>query len=446
MSAPAVPTAGEVEIEGVPADLASTCLREYAPELFWYDRSPFLSESARSVLPWLRYEHRDHRAEGAANDGQFDSAVPEPTPAPTGRIGVSFAPEDGVGAYQWAATRDLRLLAPEPAVAEVASDKIDSLRLFREAGVGTPESWVVIADPADATRCWKAAGGRPVVVQRRFNNLTGKGTRLATAPDELGLALQDWRGETLRVSEYLPGIPLTVSGCVAGDVTVISAISHQLVGLPELTPFWGAHCGNQLVADHTLPAGAAARCRQAGRRLGDRLGELGFRGAFGLDLVATPDGSVAAIEINPRFQTVVSLVQAQETAAGLLPMLGTHALATLLPAISVSRVRTACLTLSQLVVAATRRGRLKATVESGAYRLEAGELRPLGPGELTQLRPGEALLWCHAAPGDLVHPGNELVLVQLPCRVAESTERPELNAEARNWIDAIRRRLISEDV
>ncbi|MEU4747064.1 hypothetical protein AB0G02_42305, partial [Actinosynnema sp. NPDC023658] len=56
--------AGRVEIAGVAAD-AATLLRELAPDLWWYDRSPFLSASARPALPWLRYERRDHRAEAA---------------------------------------------------------------------------------------------------------------------------------------------------------------------------------------------------------------------------------------------------------------------------------------------------------------------------------------------------------------------------------------------
>ncbi|MFD7660554.1 ATP-grasp domain-containing protein, partial [Actinosynnema sp. NPDC059797] len=392
-------TAGRVAITGVAAE-AAPLLRDLVPELWWHDRSPFLGASARAALPWLRYEHRDHRAEAAA-----PPAPPLPArPVPAGRAGISFAPEDGTGARSWAAARGLRLLAPARAATAVAADKIDALRLFERAGVAVPESRVVLARPGDAESCWAAGGRRPVVVQRRLNNLTGKGTRLVTGPAELRAALGDWRGERLRVSAYVPGTPLTVSGCVTGDVTAASAVSHQLVGLPELTSCWGAHCGNQLVADDELPAGVGERCRQVCERVGDQLRELGFRGAFGLDLVATPDGAVLAVEINPRFQTVVSLVHAQEVAAGLLPTLGAHALASLLPSVPVRRVRTGCLALSQLVVPATRHGVLGAIPRSGGHRLDAGELRPLGHDRLADLRPGEALLWRHARPGDRVRP------------------------------------------
>ncbi|MGW4113746.1 ATP-grasp domain-containing protein [Actinosynnema sp. NPDC004786] len=428
------PTA-PVELAGVAAGAAAR-LRDLVPELWWHDRSPFLGDSARAALPWLRYEHRDHRAEAAAGS-PAPPALARSVPA--GRAGISFAPEDGAGARAWAADRGLRLLAPAGAAVAVAADKVDALGLFRRAGVAVPTPRVVLADPDDADSCWAAGGGRPVVVQRRANNLTGKGTRLVTDRAGLRAVLAGWRGERLRVSAYVPGIPLTVSGCVTGGATAASALSHQLVGLPELTPYWGAHCGNQLVADDELPAGVAAACRSACERVGDRLRDLGFRGAFGLDLVATGAGAVFAVEINPRFQTVVSLVQAQEEAAGLLPMLGAHALASLLPSVPVRRVRAACLALSQLVVPATDHGVLHAIPESGGYRLDAGRLRPLGRRRLTDLRPGEALLWRHARPGDPVRPGEELVLVQLPHRVAAVGERPPLDPDALAWVHAVRR-------
>lgn len=426
--------AGRVELAGVAAE-AATRLRALVPELWWHDRSPFLGDSARAALPWLRYEHRDHRAEAAG-------PPPPPAPArpvPAGRAGISFAPEDGTGARTWAAVRGVRLLAPASAAVAVAADKIDALALFERAGVAVPPTRVVLASPDDAESCWAAGGGRPVVVQRRVNNLTGKGTRLVTDPAGLRAVLAGWRGERLRVSAHVPGIPLTVSGCVTGGATAASALSHQLVGLPELTPYWGAHCGNQLVADDELPAGVGAECRRVCERVGDQLRGLGFRGAFGLDLVATRDGAVFAIEINPRFQTVVSLVQAQEAAAGLLPMLGAHALASLLPSVPVRRVRAACLPLSQLVLPATDHGVLDAIPESGGYRLDGGGLRPLGPRRLTDLRPGEALLWRHARPGDRVRPGEELVLVQLPHRAAALGERPALDPDALAWVHAVRR-------
>lgn len=417
-------------ISGVPAGEGASLLRRHAPELTWQDRSPFLGAVAAPVIPWLRFAHRDHRREQ-------DVELPVNPGAPEG-FAVSFAPEDGVGAHAWAAAAGLRLLAANPVAVATAADKITSLALFERAGVRTPRTWVVAGD-------LPAAAQVPLVVQRRANNLTGKGTRLVVTRDHLDDVLREWSGQTLRVSAYVRGVPVTVSGCVTRRGTVVSALSHQLVGIPALTPYWGAHCGNQLIAEADLPAGAAARCREVCAAVGEQLGQLGFAGAFGLDLLVTPDAAVLAIEINPRFQTVVSLVQAQERAAGLLPTLGTHVLASLLPSVTVEEVRTSCLKLSQLVVTADRAGVLRKGVASGLHLLADGRLRCLGEGDLAALRPGEALLWAHAHPGDPVRPGEELALLQLPGPAASVQADPELTTEALQWIQAVRRALAVDD-
>lgn len=414
-------------ISGVPLDEGVRLLRQHAPHLTWQDRSPFLGAAAAPAIPWLRFAHRDHRRESGL-------VFPADPPAPQG-LGVSFAPEDGTGAHVWAATAGLRLLAAEPAAVAAAADKITSLELFAAAGVDTPRTWVVDGEIPDA-----ATG--PLVVQRRANNLTGKGTRLVTTPRQRDEVLREWAGETLRVSAHVSGLTVTVSGCVTRCGTVVSALSHQLVGIPALTSYWGAHCGNQLIADDALPPGAASRCREVCALVGDRLRELGFLGAFGLDLLVTPDAAVLAIEINPRFQTVVSLVQAQERAAGLLPALGTHTLAALLPSPPVQDVSTTHLRLSQLVITADRHGVLRERAEPGRYGLEAGRLRQQAGSDLLALRPGEALLWCHAHPGDAVRPGEELFLLQFAGPAASLQPEPELTAQAGEWVRAVRRSVV----
>ncbi|MEU7481769.1 ATP-grasp domain-containing protein [Lentzea sp. NPDC042327] len=414
----------------MPLDEGVRLLRAHAPHLTWHDRSPFLGAVAAPVIPWLRIAHRDHRREA--------DLPPPARPAEPHGLAVSFAPEDGIGAHAWAAAAGLRLLAADPAAVATAADKITSLELFAAAGADTPRTWVVEGEIPDA-----ATG--PLVVQRRANNLTGKGTRLVTTPRQRADVLREWAGEALRVSAHVDGVPVTVSGCVTRHGTVVSALSHQLVGIPELTPYWGAHCGNQLIADDDLPPGAAARCREVGALVGDQLGGLGFLGAFGLDLLVTPAAAVLAIEINPRFQTVVSLVQAQERAAGLLPTLGTHVLAAVAPSLPVEEVQVPHLELSQLVVTADRSGVLREGVEAGVHRLDGGVPHHQGDGDLVGLRPGEALLWPHARPGDRVRPGEELVLLQWRGPAAAVRPAPELTTEARDWVRAVRSAVVVDD-
>ncbi|MEU7632842.1 ATP-grasp domain-containing protein [Nocardia sp. NPDC049220] len=349
---------------------------------------------------------------------------------------VAFAPEHGPVAREWAAARALPLLAPDPATSAVAADKLDVLAVFVEAGIETPE--FVRVPPtgrADATQYWRD-DWPAVVVQRRENNLIGRGTRLARNHTELQECLDAWAGRELRLGRYVDGLPVTVTACVAGNTTIVSAVSHQLVGVPGLTTVWGAHCGNQLVAPTDLPDGAYNAIRTAAARAGDQLGRRGYRGVFGMDLVLERDRPVA-IEINPRFQTVVSLVHAAEQSADLVPSLGLHVLACLLPELPVQTVVAPVPALGQLVVHADRKTQLGVLPESGTYTLQGDVAVPGESRCLADLPSGHALVWAQTQPGTTVDEGDELILIQLAESVATLQSYPRLTATATDWVSAV---------
>ncbi|ROP41736.1 ATP-grasp domain-containing protein [Saccharothrix texasensis] len=421
---------------GVAAGPGSAALAAAVDEVVWYDRSAFITAACGPAIPGLTYRPRPRHATGPAvgHDGR---------PGAGRRVSVTFAPEDDGAARPWEHDPAARLLAPPRPVAEWAADKINAVSVFRAAGARTPPSVVL---PAGATTVpgevsgWLRDG--PVVLQRRANNLIGRGTRLVRAEEELAEAAASWSGEPLKVSRHVPGLPITVSGCVGRDVTVVSGVSHQLVGIAELGAGWGTHCGNQLLGDADVPAGSAARARSACHAVGERLRARGFLGAFGIDAVLDRDGRVWAIEINPRFQTVVSLVHAVEVGRGLLPLLGVHVLAglaPLTPVLAAGDRDPSAPPFSQLVAHFADTGRARGVPETGCYRMVApGDVRRVADRALSRLGPDEALVWAHAAEGDPVGPGDEAVLVQFGHRVAAVEHPPRLTSDARAWLDALR--------
>ncbi|MEV6138911.1 ATP-grasp domain-containing protein [Nocardia sp. NPDC051990] len=417
------------KIDGVGLDAGIGMLEAVVDEIHWLDRSPFLAASARPSF-------RAGRGPELHAFSPFSNTDKDDLGTARRAVCVAFAPEHGPTASEWAAARALPLLAPDQVASAFAADKLDALAVFLEAGIETPEFVRVPADGrATARRYWPDAW-EAVVVQRRENNLIGRGTRFARNHDELQECLDAWAGRELRVGRYVDGPSVTVTGCVAGNATIVTAVSHQLVGIPGLTSVWGAHCGNQLIAPTDLPDGAYEAIRTAAARVGDQLRLRGYRGVFGLDLVLERNRPLA-IEINPRFQTVVSLVQAAEQRADLLPCLGLHVLACLLPELPVQTVVAPVPTLGQLVVHAVRDRQLGALPESGTYRLERGA--PV-PGEnrcLTDLPAGHALLWAQARPGAEVAEGDELILLQLAEAVAGLQAHPRLTAAGSDWVTAV---------
>ncbi|WP_267242586.1 ATP-grasp domain-containing protein [Streptomyces sp. PR69] len=439
--APAAP-ARAATLEGVPAGEGLAALGELVDEVVFLDRSAFLPASFRPAVDWLRHEPVSplltaHSALPAARSAETPGQPSRTGAAEPRRMAVAFAPEHGDHARVWARRNRCRLLAAPAGITERAADKIDSLALLAEAGVPVAEHVLVpAADRRPAAAYWPGHWEQ-AVLQRRENNLIGRGTVLVTGPGQLAEALDCRPGHRLRLSRFMPGLSLTVSACAGGDRTVVSAVSHQLVGLPELTPGWGTHCGNQLLGPADLPGPLYADARETARAVGEVLRGHGFRGVFGLDLLSDGEGPPLVVEINPRFQTVVSLVQSAEAAAGLLPSLGLHILACLLPALPpVRESAQPTPPLSQLVVHAPRPGRVTALPRPGRYRLGAdGALHGPSAGappSLPELAADAALLWPHADPGP-VQAGDELVLVQTAERLCPLAARPALGPRARAW-------------
>ncbi|RLV04540.1 hypothetical protein CTZ27_11530 [Streptomyces griseocarneus] len=435
------PAAGMPEdIEGIDADTGRKLLDDLLDEAVWLDHCPFVSASFGPAPAWLRHE-------------PVSAFRPLPVPPPASlrgtpgprRVCVSFAPEHGPNARTWARTHGYRLLAPDPGVTAWAADKISVLELFEEAGVAAPPCVVVPGTGRAPAGAYWNDGWPGAVAQRRENNLIGRGTVPIACPAELERCLASWPDEPVRLSRRASGISLTVTACAGPDRTVVSAVSHQLVGLPELAASWGAHCGNQLVHPHDLPDGLYRQAREAARRVGEVLRGRGFRGVFGLDLVEE-GGRLLAIEVNPRFQTVVSLVQTAERAAGLLPSLGLHLLSFLLPALPPPVSGTlppGPRRPSQLVVHAAKDTTLHGLAPTGRYRLGGGAASALGggamsgplpaPSDLAGLRDDEALCWAIARPGP-VTAGQELALLQFGHTVGPLEPRPRLRPEALAWI------------
>ncbi|WP_436719621.1 pyridoxal-dependent decarboxylase [Streptomyces sp. URMC 127] len=422
------------DIDGVDAEAGLRLLAGLVDEVVWLDHCPAVSASFQPAPAWLRHE--------PVSAWQPLPDLPPgllPCPPDPRRVCVSFAPEHGDNARTWARTHGYRLLAPEASVTAWAADKIRATRLFAEARVPVPPFLVIpAADREPAEAYWSGRWPR-AVAQRAANNLIGRGTVLVDGPPGLRACLDAWPDEPVKLSRFAPGISLTVTACAGPDRTVVSAVSHQLVGLPELGASWGAHCGNQLVGPDDLPEGLYGQARAAAYRVGEVLRRRGFRGVFGLDLVGE-GGLLRAVEVNPRFQTVVSLVQAAESAAGLLPALGLHVLSFLRPALPppAARQLPRGVRPSQLVVHARTDTVVRRLPPAGRYRRDGRAVSgPLhGPPVMSRPAGDEALWWAVARSGP-VAAGQELALVQFPGPVAELRPRPRLRPGAAAWIASL---------
>jgi ATP-grasp domain len=428
-----VSPATDSPLSGAGLDDGIKALRATGVEPWWFARSMFLCNGCDAAEPRL---------------GFAPSAGPQVTPRADGRVAV-FGFRWNRAMQAWADRHGAAVAMPAPKLTRMVGDKTRLPELARDAGVEVPRSVTSMAARADdAEAMWRELGADRAVAQLAENDLTGTGTRLIESPAQLTAALADWKGRAIKLAAFAKGLPITVSGVVfCAEATVVSGVSMQLVGYHELTPVWGAHCGNQLLDDAHLPPGAGAAAREACCRLGTVLGRAGYRGMFGADGIVTDTG-ILLFEINPRVQSVTSLISCAELAAGLLPSPLLHLLAFVGPARPAPFPQTAGPPppFGQLVVSTRAPGRLRSMPRTGVYRwprtaLEAAPEFVGGPAPLCALRPDEALVWALAEIGTDVAGADRLFVIQTPGPVARCPDGA-LTPAAVAWLAALRHQTV----
>ena len=91
-----------------------------------------------------------------------------------------------------------------------------------------------------------------------------------------------------------------IEACTTRGGTIVGPLMTELVGFPELTPYKGGWCGNEIFAD-SFTQDIRDKARQYTRDFGEVLREEGYRGYFELDfLIDLDNGELYLGELNPR--------------------------------------------------------------------------------------------------------------------------------------------------
>jgi ATP-grasp domain len=426
-----VTSTADAQLAGVELEAGLRALRETGVDLWWFARSMFLCADCDVAAPWLRFQPSGDLAQ-----------PPGPTVGPSAVFGFRV----DTAMRTWAAGRGSRIAMPAPELSLRVGAKTRLPTLARAAGVAVPRSVMRTAvRGGDADGMWRELAAPRAVAQLAENDLTGAGTRRIGSVHELAVCLREWEGRDVKLAEYLDGLPITVSGVVTGGGVVVSGMSYQIVGRPELTPLWGAHCGNQLLDDARLPSGAGAAARETCWRIGGELARAGFRGMFGIDALVADE--VVVLEINPRIQSVTSLLSMAELAAGILPSPLLHALAFLADPPPATAASGDIPPFGQLVASARTAGKVSALPTAGVHRLPAarvGRTAARRPA-LGSLPPGQALVWPMADVGAYVEPADRLYVMQTPGPVVD-VARGTFTEPARRWLQQLSRQVRIEGV
>jgi len=220
-----------------------------------------------------------------------------------------------------------QLILPPDSLRRRLDSKIVTTQLGEEAGapsvpnvLGAADSW------AELTELSTAHGlGTDLVVQTPYGD-SGKTTFFIRSGQDWDANAADIVGEQLKVMKRIDNKAAAVEACITRHGTIVGPFMTDLTGYPELTPYKGGWCGNDLFPE-ALTVEQRTTAIDHVRRLGDRLAKEGYLGFLEIDvLIDLQDDSVYLGELNPRISGASSMTNVTAGAYADVPLFLFHLL------------------------------------------------------------------------------------------------------------------------
>ena len=133
-------------------------------------------------------------------------------------------------------------------------------------------------------------------------------------------------GQELKVMKRINNKAAAVEACITRHGTIVGPFMTDLTGYPELTPYKGGWCGNDLFPE-ALSENHRATAISHVRKMGDRLAQEGYRGFLEVDVLIDLDTDEVYLgEINPRISGASSMTNVTAGAYADVPLFLFHLL------------------------------------------------------------------------------------------------------------------------
>ncbi|MCW2955838.1 MAG: hypothetical protein JWO69_707 [Thermoleophilia bacterium] len=271
--------------------------------------------------------------EGALSSGVVLGAAPVVDLLEEFQVDAVLPFKSGPRLWRMAEFQGIRVLAAPDKLTRQLENKLALADLAAAADARIPDTVNIRVDAALA----EAAANDGIALPRMFQpavGFAGAGTVLLRDADDVArlVASAPPSGSAGKLVEFVDGEPITINGVVVppdvhgagedGEV-LVGMVARQLTGLEGLTPNEFGSCGNDWAQPPSREVVAASR--SLARHVGEALGQRGFVGAFGVDIVLPAGGGVPVlIEINPRWTASLALQVELQAARGLPTLLDAH--------------------------------------------------------------------------------------------------------------------------
>lgn len=351
----------------------------------------------------------------------------------------------------------LEIAFPSAKLRQEVDNKISTTRIAARAGIeAVPNVLTPIKDYEDLRR---VAGhlGESLVIQTAFGD-SGHTTFFISNAKEFARHAEDIvAAPEVKVMKRIRCRGAAQEACVTRHGTIVGPLMTELVGFPELTPYRGGWCGNEV-----LPESFSEDVREEARRMtvafGAELRKMGYRGYFELDFLRDLDSDQLYLgEVNPRITGASAMTNLAAFAHADAPLFLFHLLEYSdvdfdmdVDALNHRWADPANIDAwGQLVIK-----HVSETVElvlaappSGIWRL-----MPDGTAQFVRVQthrrtvesPDEAFFLRITRPGDYFYEGADLGILITPARLM--TDEFELEENAKRWINAIRGQFVTRVV
>jgi len=219
------------------------------------------------------------------------------------------------------------LILPSDALRRRLDSKIVTTVLGNEAGAPSVPNVLVEVDSWDSLVRAAADGGlgTDLVVQTPYGD-SGKTTFFVASESDWAAHAGDIVGQQAKVMKRINNKAVAVEAVLTRHGTVVGPFMTDLTGYPELTPYPGGWCGNDLFPE-ALSDEHRAKAIDLVQRLGGRLRQEGYIGFFEVDiLIDLVTGEVYLGELNPRLSGVSSITNVTAGAYADIPLFLFHVL------------------------------------------------------------------------------------------------------------------------
>ena len=205
--------------------------------------------------------------------------------------------------------------------------KIVTTQLGNEAGVPSVPNVLGRASSYGVLQALSTSAGlgHDLVVQTPYGD-SGQTTFFIASMSDWNEHADMLIGEQLKVMKRINCREAAMEGVITRHGTLVGPLMTELTGFPELTPYGGGWCGNDVFAE-ALSEEHRRQARRSTQLMGERLRQEGYRGYFELDFLADMDsGQMYLGELNPRITGASSMTNVTAVAYGDMPLFLFHLL------------------------------------------------------------------------------------------------------------------------